>query len=122
MSEAFTEGDRVPLTFDAATGTVTFSPLMAKAYAAYFETGMNALDLPTHLGGLGAPPSLAWGSFEFVIGATRKSGRHVGCVQSRIPSQRSEGSRAHCGACGRRSPGRPEADACGCACRDRRRA
>ncbi len=69
MSEAFTEGDRVPLQFDPKTGTVTLSPLMQKAYAAYFETGMNALDLPSHLGGLGAPPTLAWGSFEFVIGA-----------------------------------------------------
>ena len=69
MSEAFTEGDRVPLKFDAKTGEVTLSPLMQKAYAAYFETGMNLLDLPVHLGGLGAPPSLAWGTFEFVIGA-----------------------------------------------------
>ena len=69
MSEAFTEGDRVPLKFDAKTGEVTLSPLMQKAYAAYFETGMNLLDLPVHLGGLGAPPTLAWGTFEFVIGA-----------------------------------------------------
>jgi alkylation response protein AidB-like acyl-CoA dehydrogenase len=69
MAEAFTEGDRVPLQFDPKTGTVTLSPLMRQAYAAYFETGMNALDLPTHLGGLGAPPTLAWGSFEFVIGS-----------------------------------------------------
>ena len=69
MSEAFTEGDRIPLQFDPKTGTVTMSPLMQKAFAAYFETGMNLLDLPVHLGGLGAPPSLAWGTFEFVIGA-----------------------------------------------------
>lgn len=69
MAEAFTEGDRVPLKFDPKTGTVTLSPLMKKAYEAYFESGMNTLDLPTHLGGLGAPPTLAWGSFEFVIGA-----------------------------------------------------
>ena len=63
MAEAFTEGDRVPLKFDPKTGTVTLSPLMQRAYATYFESGMNLLDLPTHLGGLGAPPSLAWGSF-----------------------------------------------------------
>jgi alkylation response protein AidB-like acyl-CoA dehydrogenase len=69
MAEAFTEGDRVPLKFDPKTGTVTLSPMMQKAYATYFESGMNMLDLPTHLGGLGAPPTLAWGSFEFVIGA-----------------------------------------------------
>ncbi len=69
MSEAFTEGDRIPLDFNPKTGAVTMPPLMQKAFASYFETGMHLLDLPSHLGGLGAPPSLAWGSFEFVIGA-----------------------------------------------------
>jgi hypothetical protein len=69
MSEGFVEGDRVPLTFDPKTGTVQMSPVMQKAFAAYYETGMNLLDLPTHLGGLGAPPTIAWGTFEFVIGS-----------------------------------------------------
>lgn len=69
MSEGFTEGDRVPLTFDPKTGTVQMSPVMQKAFAAYYETGMNLLDLPSHLGGLGAPPTIAWGTFEFVIGS-----------------------------------------------------
>ncbi|MDP2274431.1 MAG: acyl-CoA dehydrogenase [Archangium sp.] len=69
MSEAFTEGDRIPLDFNPKTGAVTMPPLMQKAFASYFETGMHLLDLPSHLGGLGAPPTLAWGSFEFVIGA-----------------------------------------------------
>ncbi len=69
MSEAFTEGDRIPLDFNPKTGAVTMPPLMQKAFASYFETGMHLLDLPSHLGGLGAPPTLAWGTFEFVIGA-----------------------------------------------------
>ncbi len=69
MSEAFTEGDRIPLDFNPKTGAVTMPPLMQKAFASYFETGMHLLDLPSHLGGLGAPPTLAWGSFEFVIGS-----------------------------------------------------
>jgi alkylation response protein AidB-like acyl-CoA dehydrogenase len=69
MAEGFTEGDRVPLGFDPKTGTVTLSPAMKKAFEAYFESGLNALDLPQHLGGMGAPPSLAWGAFEMVVGS-----------------------------------------------------
>jgi len=69
MAEGFTEGDRVPLGFDPRTGTVTLSPAMKKAFEAYFESGLNALDLPQHLGGMGAPPSLAWGAFEMVVGS-----------------------------------------------------
>jgi len=69
MAEGFTEGDRVPLGFDPKTGTVTMSPLMRKSYDAYFDSGLYALELPAHLGGMGAPPSLAWGAFELVVGS-----------------------------------------------------
>lgn len=69
LADGFTEGDRVPLGFDPKTGAVTMSPKMKAAFSAYFEAGMNTLDLPPHLGGLGAPPSLAWGAFELVVGA-----------------------------------------------------
>ncbi|MBL8916306.1 MAG: acyl-CoA dehydrogenase [Archangium sp.] len=69
MAEGFTEGDRVPLQFDAKTGTVTLSPAMKATYHAYFENGLNLLELPTHLGGMGAPPSVGWGAFELIIGS-----------------------------------------------------
>ena len=69
LAEGFVEGDHVPLGFDPKTGTVTMSPLMKKSYAAYFEGGLNALELPVHLEGLGAPPSFAWGAFELVVGS-----------------------------------------------------
>ena len=69
LANGFTEGDRVPLGFDAKAGTVTLPPLMKKAYEAYFENGLNLLELPTHLGGMGAPPTFGWGSFELVLGS-----------------------------------------------------
>lgn len=69
LADGFVEGDRIPLGFDPKTGTVTMSPLMKKAYHSYFENGFHLLELPTHLGGMGAPPTLGWGSFELVIGA-----------------------------------------------------
>jgi hypothetical protein len=69
MAEGFLEGDRVPLQFDAKTGTVTLPPAMKRAYHAYFENGLHLLELPTHLGGMGSPPTFGWAAFELVIGS-----------------------------------------------------
>ncbi|MGQ0503890.1 MAG: acyl-CoA dehydrogenase [Myxococcaceae bacterium] len=69
IANSFYEGDRVPLTLDKATGEVKLPPLFKASLHAYREAGMAALDLPAHLNGLGAPPSLAWGAFEMVVGA-----------------------------------------------------
>lgn len=69
LAASFAEGERTPLEFDRETGTVRLPPAMKRAYAAYFDNGLNLLDLPPKLGGLGAPPTLAWGAFELVVGA-----------------------------------------------------
>ena len=69
LAPSFVESDRVPLRHDPETGTVTLPPGLRQAYHAYFDAGLNTLDLPVHLGGVGAPPSLAWGAFELVAGA-----------------------------------------------------
>lgn len=85
MADGFVEGDRVPLVFDPKTHSVTLPPLMKKAMEAYFENGLNLLDLPQHLGGLGAPPSMAWGAFEFVVGSNASAAfYYLGNVLSRI--------------------------------------
>ncbi|MEW6434344.1 MAG: acyl-CoA dehydrogenase [Myxococcota bacterium] len=69
LGAAFSEGEHTPLTFDRETGAVTLPPLTKKAFAAYFDNGLNLLDIPSKLGGMGAPPTLSWGAFEFVVGA-----------------------------------------------------
>jgi alkylation response protein AidB-like acyl-CoA dehydrogenase len=69
MAAGFAEGDRVPLEFDRTSGSVTLSPAMKTAFHAYYEAGFHSLELPVHLGGLGAPPSLKWGAFELLVGA-----------------------------------------------------
>jgi alkylation response protein AidB-like acyl-CoA dehydrogenase len=69
LAPAFSEGEHTPLAFDRETGTVRLPPLTKQAFGAYFDNGLNLLDIPTKLGGLGAPPTLAWGAFEFVVGA-----------------------------------------------------
>ena len=65
---AFAEGDRVGATFDGK-GNVTLPPGFHEALAAYYEGGWNKLELPEHLGGYGAPPSLQWAAFELMAGA-----------------------------------------------------
>jgi alkylation response protein AidB-like acyl-CoA dehydrogenase len=85
LDPGFAEGDQVGLGFDPKTGTVTLSPLMKKAFHAYFDSGLNTLELPPHLGGMGAPPTLGWGAFEFVIGANPAVAFYfLGNVLSRI--------------------------------------
>lgn len=65
---AFAEGDRIGARFDGQ-GNVTLPPGYLKALKAYFEGGWNKLELPEHLGGYGAPPSVQWAAFELMAGA-----------------------------------------------------
>ncbi|MBL8920862.1 MAG: acyl-CoA dehydrogenase [Myxococcaceae bacterium] len=69
LAPSFSAGDHEPPRLDPKTGTVTLPAELKKSFAAYFENGLNQLELPTHLGGLGAPPSMAWGAFEMVLGS-----------------------------------------------------
>jgi alkylation response protein AidB-like acyl-CoA dehydrogenase len=69
LAPSFAAGERQAPVLDKATGTVTLPEDFKQAFHAYFDNGLNALELPTHLSGLGAPPTLAWGAFEMVLGA-----------------------------------------------------
>lgn len=69
LAPSFSAGDRSPPVLDTATGDVTLPEDLKASYRAYFDNGLNQLELPTHLGGMGAPPSLAWGAFEMVLGS-----------------------------------------------------
>jgi alkylation response protein AidB-like acyl-CoA dehydrogenase len=65
---AFAEGDRIGARFDGQ-GNVTLPPGFHKALTTYFAGGWNKLELPEHLGGYGAPPSVQWAAFELMAGA-----------------------------------------------------
>jgi alkylation response protein AidB-like acyl-CoA dehydrogenase len=69
FADAFEEGDRTPPTFDVKTGSVTLPPGYHKALDAYFAGEWYRLDLPEHLGGYCAPPSLRWAAGEMLAGA-----------------------------------------------------
>jgi alkylation response protein AidB-like acyl-CoA dehydrogenase len=69
FAASFTEGDRTPPSFDPVTGTVTLPDGLKKSLDAFFEGEWFRLDLPEHLGGYGAPPSLRWAAAELLCGA-----------------------------------------------------
>ncbi len=65
---SFAEGDRQGVQFDGK-GNVKLPAGYHKALEAYYSGGWNNLELPEHLGGFGAPPSVAWAGFELMSGA-----------------------------------------------------
>lgn len=67
-SPAFVPGDREGTVFDGK-GNVKLPASYHKALDAYYQGGWNKLELPEHLGGYGAPPSVRWAAFELMAGA-----------------------------------------------------
>ncbi|ABW16590.1 acyl-CoA dehydrogenase domain protein [Parafrankia sp. EAN1pec] len=69
IAESFEDADRHPPTLDPATGTVTLPESFRKSFAAAQEGEWWRLYLPPHLGGMGAPPTIAWAASELLLGA-----------------------------------------------------
>jgi len=69
LSDTFVSSDRVPPVYDPATKTVTMPEDFKKSFNALMDSEWWRLDLPEHLGGSGAPPSLRWAAAELMLGA-----------------------------------------------------
>jgi alkylation response protein AidB-like acyl-CoA dehydrogenase len=69
LAESFVDADRYPPRYDPASMTVEMPEGFRKSYAALMASGFWRLDLPEHLGGSGAPPSVRWSVAEMVLGA-----------------------------------------------------
>ena len=69
LAESFAEADRHPPVYDPATKTVTMPEGFKKSFKALMDSEWWRLDLPEHLGGTGAPPSLRWAASELLLGA-----------------------------------------------------
>jgi alkylation response protein AidB-like acyl-CoA dehydrogenase len=69
LAASFAEADRNPPVYDPATCTVTMPEAFKASYRALMESGFWNLDLPRHLGGTHAPPSLRWAASELMLGA-----------------------------------------------------
>src|SRR4051794_12604341 len=69
LAASFVEGDRVPPVFDPESGSVTLPESFARSFHTLMDAEWFRLDLPRHLGGAGAPPSLRWAASEMLLGA-----------------------------------------------------
>jgi alkylation response protein AidB-like acyl-CoA dehydrogenase len=69
LSESFAESDRNPPTFDPETHTVELPAAFKKSYQALWDGEWYRLDLPSELGGFGAPSTLRWAASELMLGA-----------------------------------------------------
>ena len=69
LAESFVEADRNPPVFDAAHGTVTLPESFRRSFRAYMDAEWFRLDLPTEIGGSGAPRSLYWAVAELILGS-----------------------------------------------------
>ncbi|MFL2924585.1 MAG: acyl-CoA dehydrogenase [Acidimicrobiales bacterium] len=69
LAETFAEADRTPPVYDPQAKTVTMPEGFKKSFRALMDSEWWRLDLPEHLGGSGAPPSLRWASSELMLGA-----------------------------------------------------
>ena len=67
FADSFVEGDRVPL--QLREGDVILPEGIKKSLDAFFDGEWHRLQLPEHLGGFGAPPSLKWAATAFLVGA-----------------------------------------------------
>ena len=69
LSDSFVSSDRVPPVYDPVTKSVTMPSDFKKSFSALMDAEWWRLDLPVHLGGTGAPPSLRWAAAEMLLGA-----------------------------------------------------
>ena len=69
VAESFTDADRNPPKYDPATMSVEMPESFKKSYSTWMESGFWRLELPEHMGGSGAPPSVRWSLAEMVLGA-----------------------------------------------------
>jgi alkylation response protein AidB-like acyl-CoA dehydrogenase len=68
LAPSWAESDRVGLK-QAPDGTVVLPDALKKALKVWYDAGWHMLEMPEHLGGFGAPPSLVWAGFELTAGA-----------------------------------------------------
>ncbi len=73
LAASFAEIDREPAHLDAE-GVVRLPEGLKRAMQTYYENGWHKLELPPHLGGAGAPPSVVWSAFEMVAGSNAAAG------------------------------------------------
>ncbi len=84
LAQAFAASDRDPPKL-GPDGQALLPESLKRAMEAYYEGGWHLFEIPTHLGGVGAPPSVVWASFEMVAGSCPASAFYLfGSFMSRV--------------------------------------
>ncbi len=68
VAASFAACDRVT-PYIADDGTVVLPEALKRSMAAFFDADWHRFELPPHMGGFGAPPTLVWSGFELLAGA-----------------------------------------------------
>ncbi|MEC8023096.1 MAG: acyl-CoA dehydrogenase [Myxococcota bacterium] len=68
FQKAFVPSDRTPITLDSE-GNVTIPKELIEVFNRFYEDGWHMFEVPEHLEGFNAPPSLVWSAFEMQAGA-----------------------------------------------------
>ena len=69
LAASFVESDRNPPVYDPATFSVTLPESFKKSFKTMMDGDWWRLELPSELGGYGAPPTLRWAAAELMLGA-----------------------------------------------------
>jgi alkylation response protein AidB-like acyl-CoA dehydrogenase len=69
LADSFVESDRHPPIFDPETHSVVVPEPFKQSYRALWDGEWYRVDLPTDLGGYGAPATLRWAASELMLGA-----------------------------------------------------
>jgi alkylation response protein AidB-like acyl-CoA dehydrogenase len=69
LAASFVDADRNPPIFDPETFSVTIPESFKASFATAMDGDWWRLELPTELGGYGAPPSLQWAAAELILGS-----------------------------------------------------
>lgn len=69
LADSFADSDRNPPVYDPMTKTIAMPESFKKSYRLLLDSQWWRLDLPAHMGGSGAPPSLRWAASEMLLGS-----------------------------------------------------
>ncbi len=76
LAESFAAADREGATL-LPDGTVRLPESLSRSLRAFWDEGWHMMEVPPHLGGAGAPPSMIWAAFEFISGANATAGFYL---------------------------------------------
>ncbi len=69
LAASFVDSDRNPPVYDPKTFSVTLPEPFKKSFATLMDGDWWRLELPSELGGYGAPPTMRWAAAELILGA-----------------------------------------------------